>query len=207
MKHLLLLGLVLVFVSSCKSEIIKDTELHNLVTLLVGEFSNLEQSKNDSSFSHLKMVNTRIWKSKQGYWVYSELFDAKKTDVIYGQRILNYERVDSSTFKSTSYTISNAQDYRMGWKNESIFDTLTVDNLIMRDGCQVYFKKSTSTIYTGKTRKKSCSSSIDYIDYITADFVVSRDKISLWNRGYSKKGKQVWGKIRGPHKYKRTSKK
>ncbi|WP_109299460.1 chromophore lyase CpcT/CpeT [Aquimarina sp. AU474] len=207
MKQTLLFSFALLFFFGCNSETIQDAELHNLVTLLVGEFSNIEQSEKDSSFNHLKMVNTRIWKDKPGYWVYSELFNAKNNDAIYGQRILNYERVDSSTFTSTAYIISNAKDYRMGWKNKRIFDKLTIDSLTVRDGCQVYFTKSTSTIYSGKTRKGSCSSSIDYVEYIISDFVISRDKISLWNRGYSAKGKQVWGKIKGPHKYKRTSKK
>ena len=47
--------------------------------------------------------------------------------------------------------------------------------------------------------------SLDFIDYIKTDFVVSREKVSIWVRGYNKQGKQVLGKIDGPYLYDRMS--
>ena len=202
MKQFLLVLFISMLLSSCNSRPIKDTELHSLVMLVTGNFSNEEQAKNDPSFAHLNLINILIWEDQPGYWVYSELFD-KNSDNIYGQRILHYERVDSSTFVSTSYRLLNSKDYLGGWKDKRIFSKLTLDSLEIREGCQVYFEKNTSTIYSGKTNKNSCTSSIDYIEYITSNFVISKDKISIWNRGYDKAGKQVWGKIKGPYKYKR----
>ncbi len=191
---------------SCNSNRIKDIELHNLTTLMIGEFSNKEQAKQDNSFPNSLMINVRIWKNKPGYWIYSELSDASENNiVVHSQRIINYERIDSITFKSTGYRIPNEKDYQSPWKNIGVFDKLTLDSLQIRNGCEVYFKKKTSTIYSGKTNNELCSSSVDYINYISSSFVVSKDKISIWTRGYDKKGKQVWGKIRGPYKYKRLA--
>ncbi|GAA4278132.1 chromophore lyase CpcT/CpeT [Aquimarina mytili] len=207
MKQLLRIVFLFPLLISCNSEVVKDLELHNLVSSLVGEFSNIEQAKNDSGFAHLNLTNIRIWKDRPGYWIYSEVSDAKENDYIYSQRILSYERLDSFTFINTSYIIRNAKDYKNILNNKHLFNQLTLDSLEIRKGCQVYFEKNTSTIYTGKTKKKSCSSSINYIEYISSNFVISSDKISIWNKGYDKKGKQIWGKITGPYMYKRVAKK
>ena len=205
MRQILLLLCSLILTFGCSSKAVSDPELNDLVSLMVGEFSNEEQTQNDSSYPFLRLVNIKIWKDRPGHWVYSELFDAKDENRVYGQRILHYERVDSLRFQSTSYKILNAKDYNSSWKHAKLLNTLTLDSLEVREGCQVYFVKNTSTIYSGKTNKKTCSSSIKHVDYITSDFVVSRDKISIWNRGYNKEGKQVWGKIKGPFKYKRIT--
>ncbi len=207
MKQLLPVVFLFSLLFSCNSKTVKDPELYNLVSSIVGEFSNIEQVKHDAGFAHLNLTNIRIWKDRPGYWIYSEVSDAKEKEYIYSQRILSYERLDSFTFINTSYSIRNAKEYRNVLKNQHRLNQLTIDSLEIRKGCQVYFEKNTSTIYTGKTRKKSCSSSIHYIEYISSNFVISSDKISVWNRGYDKKGKQIWGKITGPYMYKRIAKK
>ncbi len=205
MKHFLPIFFISGLILSCNSKVAKDDELDHLMSFLVGEFSNEEQAKNDDGFAFLRLINIPIWKNKPGHWIYTELYDANKDNYVYTQRILQYERVDSSTFKSTSYQILNAKDYKQGWKDISVFDKLTIDSLKIRNGCNIFFEKNTSTIYTGKTKKKSCSSTIDSIEYITSNFVISRNKISIWNKGYNDEGKQVWGKINGPYKYKKAT--
>ncbi|MEW7292354.1 chromophore lyase CpcT/CpeT [Aquimarina sp. 2304DJ70-9] len=206
MKQFLCIVFILPLLFSCNSKDVTDPELHDLVSLLAGEFSNEEQAKNDAGFAHLNLTNIEIWKDKPGYWLYSEVSDAKEKNYIYSQRILNYERLDSFIFKNTSYSIRNAKDYKIGQKDKHVFNQLTLDSLEIREGCQVYFEKNTSTIYSGKTKKKSCSSTTGHIEYISSNFVVSSDKISIWNKGYNKKGKQIWGKIKGPYIYKRKRK-
>ncbi|PKV52625.1 CpeT/CpcT family protein DUF1001 [Aquimarina sp. MAR_2010_214] len=211
MRQLLLIIFLSILFSSCNSTPVKDLELHNLVALLIGKFSNTEQAENDSSFAHLNLINIRIWKDKPGYWIYSEVSDAKDGHNVYNQVILNYERLDSSTIKSTSYKVISLQDHSTDFNTPEfsikpatkLFDSLTLDSLKIKTGCQVYFKKKTSTIYSGKTGKGSCNYDIDYIDYIMSTYVVSKDKISIWTKGYNNKGKQVWGKIKGPYKYKK----
>ncbi|TPN81281.1 chromophore lyase CpcT/CpeT [Aquimarina algicola] len=204
MKQFLLIISLLILFSGCVSAPVKDKELHNLVSLLIGDFTNKEQAENDPSFSQLSLINIRIWKNKSGYWVYSQLFDAKKENIIYSQRVLFYERVDSITFASKSYTINNAKEYKEAWKNPKILKSLKPEDLEIRNGCDVYFKKKTSTIYSGKTNKGSCSSSINFVDHISSNFVISKNKLSVWNRGYDEKGKQVWGKIKGPYKFRKN---
>lgn len=200
---LFLLFILLSILLSCDSKPVKDIELHKLVMLLTGEFSNEEQAENDISFTHLNLRNIRIWENKPEYWLYSEISDAKNSSLIYSQRIINYKRADASTFVSTSYTILNAENYKGAQAKPELFNKLTQDSIRVKDGCQMYFKKKTSTIYSGKIKKKSCLSNVDYINYITSSFVISKNKISIWTKGYDSKGKQVWGVIKGPYTYKR----
>ncbi|WP_062061982.1 chromophore lyase CpcT/CpeT [Aquimarina longa] len=206
MRTTLLFIFLLILCSSCNSTSVKDEELHKLALLMIGDFSNKEQSINDTSFEHLDLKNTRIWKNKPGYWIHSKISDGKNKKKVYYQRIVHYERLDSSTFKSTNYKIINAKDYDTSKKSDYSY-TLTMKDLEIRTGCHVYFKKKTSTIYSGKTNKGSCYSDLDYIDYLMNTFVVSKDKITVWTKGYNNKGKQIWGKIKGPYKYKRISNK
>ncbi|WP_103863707.1 chromophore lyase CpcT/CpeT [Aquimarina sp. I32.4] len=212
MRQLLLIIFLPTLFTSCNSKPVKDAELHNLVTLLIGKFSNKEQVENDTDFSHLNLVNIRIWKDRPGYWIYSEVYSAKENQKIHNQKISHYERMDSSTFKKTIYKISNIKnntdtnsigDKKSMINNLEFFDNLSIERLKLETGCHVYFKKKTSTIYSGKTSKKSCYCSSEQLNYSTSSYVVSRDKISIWTKGYNKKGKQVWGNIKGPFKYKK----
>ncbi len=203
MHKLIQVVLFFLLFSACSSPHIQDPELHRLVSLMLGEFSNEKQSKKDTSFVHMKLTNIRIWEDKPTYWVYSEIVEGTNEGRVQSQRIINYKRLDSTTFSSTNYTIPDAEKYIRGWEHKEIFDTLNSSQLKTREGCQIYFKKKTSTIYFGKTHNQSCTSNIDFINYIKSNFVVSKDNISVWVRGYNRKGRQVLGKINGPYKYKR----
>ncbi len=187
--------------SSCTSGVITDPELDNLVTLLTGEFSNTDQAENDLTFAHLNLTNTRIWKDKPGYWIFSQIYDAKKTKNIYYQRIQHYERLDSLTIKSTSYKVLNIKKEERSTIDLDYLNKIKIESLEAVTGCHLYFKKETSSIYSGKTKKKSCYTSIPNVDYISSTLIVSNGKITSWTKGFNTKGKQVWGKINGPYKY------
>ncbi|MHA7058564.1 chromophore lyase CpcT/CpeT [Aquimarina sp. M1] len=198
---------LLVITISCGNEIEPDSYLLNFTKTLTGNFSSINQAIKDSSYAPVHLINTPIWKERKGYWFYQEMYDEKDETSIYNQRILNFQKVDSTTISSTSYVIPNQEKYVNAWKDVSIFDHLSVDSLIIRDGCDLYFKKKTSTIYHGKTKKGTCSSTFDIkISYTTSNVVISNNKITSWVRGYDTNGKQIWGKIQGPYEFFRIDK-
>ncbi|OED41614.1 hypothetical protein AB832_03285 [Flavobacteriaceae bacterium (ex Bugula neritina AB1)] len=206
MRMLPLFFTLFLFLSGCKSDEICDIELHNFVTLLNGNFSSREQAERESGYYNIGLSNISIWKNQPGFWIYQELFNSENPKKIYTQRILKIERVDSITISSSSYIIPNQKKYSNGWKKASIFDQLRIDSLKIRSGCEVYFRKKTSSIYQGKTNNRTCTSnSIKNVAYITSNVVISHDIISSWDRGYTIDGKQIWGKIQGPYIYKRIS--
>ncbi|WP_299608309.1 chromophore lyase CpcT/CpeT [uncultured Aquimarina sp.] len=202
MRKLLPFLITLIFLCNCNSKVVNDPELEDFVQILTGKFSSKKQAKEESGYAAVCLINSPIWKDQSGYWFYQELFNEEKSTAIYNQRIINIKRVDSITISSSSYIIPNQKKYINGWKDTSLFNQLTIDSLTVRAGCDVYFKKKTSTIYQGKTSKNSCSSSFSKkIKYTTSNIVMSRNKISSWDRGYDSEGKQVWGKIEGPYDF------
>ncbi|WP_298543218.1 chromophore lyase CpcT/CpeT [uncultured Aquimarina sp.] len=200
-RSLLLLGLLITTIS-CSNKIEQGSQIDDLTGILSGKFSSKKQAKEESGYSAVCLINIPIWDDRPGYWFYQELYDEKNSTSIYNQRIINFKKLDSLTISSVNYSIPDQKRYANGWKDISIFDHLTIDSLKIRDGCDVYFKKKTSTIYHGKTKKGTCSSSFSSkISYTTSNIVISKNKITSWDRGYNTQGKQIWGKIQGPYKF------
>ncbi len=205
MLRLLLFMSLLAFTISCDTKTSDDSKLQDFTDLLSGKFSSEKQSELDSSYPAVYLVNIPIWEDKPGYWLYHELYDKKNNSSVYNQRIINVRREDSVTLSTISYVIPNQKKYINAWRDISVFNFLTIDSLKRRDGCDVYFKK-TSTIYQGKTKKGTCLSNFtENIAYTTSNVVVSKNKISSWDRGYDITGKQIWGKIQGPFQFVRIN--
>lgn len=185
---------------SCETQKKQDLQVQNFYKNITGKFSSKEQASEESGYSNVVLSNTPIWKERSGYWLYQELYDAEKNTSVYYQRIINIKQVDSLVISTTSYIIPDQKKYKNAWKDITILEHLTTDSLAIRNGCDVYFKKETSTIYQGKTKKQTCLSSFSKkISYTTSDIVISKNKISSWDRGYDSNGKQIWGKIQGPY--------
>ncbi|WP_299215988.1 chromophore lyase CpcT/CpeT [uncultured Aquimarina sp.] len=200
-RSLLFLSLLIITIS-CSTKIEHDSQLEDLTEFLSGKFSSKKQAKEESGYFAVCLINIPIWKDRPGYWFYQELYDEKNSTSIYNQRIINFQKLDSTTINSINYIIPNQKRYINGWKDISMFDNLTIDSLKNREGCDVYFKKETSTIYHGKTKNGTCSSSLsNKISYTTSNIVISKNKITSWDRGYDIQGKQVWGSIQGPYKF------
>ena len=142
MKHILLCLFSLLLIWGC-NDIKKhnDPELHYLFNLLSGSFTSEEQAKKEIGYANAHLVTIPIQKNKPGYWLYSETYNAADTSVVYIQRILNIKRLDSLTFKSSVYMITDNKKYRGGWKTPEIFNLLTPDSLEIRDGCDLFYKK------------------------------------------------------------------
>ncbi|MDY8134387.1 chromophore lyase CpcT/CpeT [Aquimarina sp. 2201CG5-10] len=203
---ILYFSLILLFFG-CNPDKKKDPELHHLAGLLTGYFSSKEQAEKEIGYIDTNLINTPIWKDQNGYWLYSEVHNAKDPSIIYTQRIFKIEKIDSVSFRTINYLIPDQKKYANGWRNENVFDQLTMNELELRDGCDVFYRKKTSSIYAGKTNNISClSNRIKNVAYLVSNIVLSKDKISVWDRGYDINGKQVWGKIQGPYRYKRVSK-
>lgn len=187
---------------ACSNSQKRDKDFVRFVKILEGTFSSKKQSEKDPSFHHVNLSNTRIWEDKKEVWFYQELYNPNRTTSIYNQRIIQVKRLDSFTISSTSFIIPDAKKYVNGWKNKDIFDSLTIKDLKKREGCDVFFRKKTSSIFLGKTKNKTCQSIFrKEMVFITSVVVLSDEKITSWDRGYDEKNRQVWGKIQEPYAY------
>ncbi len=200
-----LLLLFIIFIFGCEPKKNLDLELQQFTNLFQGTFTSEEQAKNQSGYQDITLKNIQIWKEAKGYWVYQELYLSNDPTKVYTQRVIEIKKSDSNSIMTTNYVITNQETYKNGWKNPSIFEQLTINHLKIKLGCNLYFKKKTSSIYHGKTDIGTCMSTIrENITYITSTIIIANDKITSWDRGYDSESKQVWGKIQEPYKYKRV---
>ena len=201
MKNFSLLFLSVILVASCDEVRNRDSEIEEFTNAITGTFSSEDQSKKEMGYTNLTLVNTRIWEDRPGYWIYSENFLTDQPSKVFLQRIINIERIDSITLKTTRYTLRKPDTYKNAWKNTDIFYTINKEDLIPKVGCEMYYSKKTSTIYHGQSKPKSCLSELENVSFIMSNIVLSEDKISVWVKGYNDSGKQIWGKIKGPYQY------
>ena len=201
MKNLSLLIFSIILVASCDEVGNRDSEIEEFINAITGIFSSEDQSKKEVGYTNLTLVNTRIWEDRLGYWIYSENFLTDQPNKVFLQRIINIERIDSITLKTTRYALKKPDTYKNAWKNTELFYNLNKEDLVYKVGCEMYYSKKTSTIYHGQNKPKSCLSELENVTFLMSNIVLSEDKISVWVKGYNDSGKQVWGKIKGPYQY------
>ena len=201
MKRHLFIVLSIILIASCDEIGHRDSEVEKFINAITGTFSSEDQSKKQVGYANLTLVNTPIWTDRPGHWIYSENFLSDQPNQVFLQRIINIERIDSITLKTTRYALKKSDTYKNAWKNTDIFDNLDQEDLIYKVGCEIYYSKKTSTIYHGQNKPKLCLSDLENIAFLMSNIVLSEDKISVWIKGYNNSGQQIWGKRKGPYHY------
>lgn len=187
-----------------QSQTISENDLEKLASTMAGEFSSEEQSKQDSSYFHIKLRMKPMWKNrKDGHWFYVEQSVATAQDKPYRQRVYHLYKHDDTTVVSKVYEIKNPLHYTGGWQDETILAALSEDSLIDRQGCAIYLRNKEKNVFRGSTRDKECLSSLRGAAYATSEVTIFNDTMISWDRGWDHHGKQVWGAEKGGYVFKK----
>ena len=185
----------------------KETPQQTLATLLswmTGYFSSAQQAQKDSDYFDIRLRLVQIWKERNdGYWLYVEQATAGSEDKPYRQRVYNIRVRDDSTFESVVYSIPEPLRFAGKWAEEAPLGHLTVDSLLLRDGCAVVLRKVGSIAFTGGTEGTGCTSDLKGAAYATSEVTISKNQIISWDRGYDADNRQVWGARKGGYVFKR----
>jgi len=199
MKHLTIIIFSLLLFS-CKPEIKevpviveKDEDLIELLSRMTGSFSTIKQAEKDSSYFSISLHMYPIWKEKEGNWLYVEQALYDKQEKPYRQRIYNISRENDSIFKSEIYTIPNQSLWVCKWDTPEVFDKLLEESLLIRNGCDVFLKKTAENTFIGKTKGKACLSDLSGATYATSEVEINENNIISWDRGFNEKDSLVWG--------------
>ena len=184
----------------------KDTDLEELFALMQGSFNSKAQAMADPEFYNISLHMYPIWKEK-GYYLYVEQALDSVQDKPYRQRIYQIERVDKSTFSSTIFTIPGSTTWVGVWKDPAAFDSLSVNDLVKRKGCEVLLKKLGPNYFKGATKEYSCLSKLNGASYATSEVEITSGKIKSWDRGFDAEGHQVWGSMKGGYIFDRINNK
>lgn len=192
--YLLLLGLV--FVSCQSKKIEKDSELEELFALMQGSFNSENQFETDSSYFNISLHMYPIWE-EQGKYLYVEQALNNMQNKPYRQRIYEVKRMTDSTFSSAIYTFSEESLWIGKWKNPSTFDSISINDVSLKPGCEVVLKRIGKHHYRGRTGDTTCVSNLRGASFARSEVEIFKDKIISWDRGFDAVGNHVWGAVKG----------
>lgn len=198
MKNVILLILFL-FLSefSFSQKKINENDLINLYNLMIGNFSNELQAKDDSSFKNVRMKIAPIWGEKDGYWLYIEQAYVSSENKPYRQRVYELKKNKDNSVECIVYFIKNSSKYIGEWKYENPLENLSLDSLDKRNGCSIIINKMAKSEFIGNTNNTDCENFINGASYATSTVNIYNDMIIIWDRGFDNNNNQVWGSEKG----------
>jgi CpeT protein len=181
---------------------VSDSKLELLSNYLSGSFSSTAQATADSNFFDVHLNVVRIWPTRpDGIWLYVEQAAANSLNNPYRQRIYHlYQAGDN--YVSAIYTIANQEAVIGGYKQAQHFESLTLNDVELKAGCEVYLKYNNNH-FEGETGNKTCPSDLRGAAYTTSKVWLSANEMRSWDQGFNNEGLQVWGSTAGPYIFKR----
>jgi len=132
-----------------------------------------------------------IWKNK-GNYLYVEQAIFKKQDKPYRVRIYKLTQ-DGDKLISQIFTLKNEKEWVGKWNTPEAFDTLSENDIELKQGCEVVLERLDKNKFAGQTGVKTCPSELRGASYATSKVTVLENQILSWDQGFDKDGKQVWG--------------
>lgn len=172
---------------------------------LEGSFSSADQAAADERYYEVILNHAKIWPNRgDGFWFYVEQAIASSADQPYRQRIYRVWIRGDRKIESAVYEMPNPEQYAGAYKDTSVLDNLSPDDLTQRVGCEVVFTELGDGYMLGETVDQACSSTLRGATYATSKVRLSKDEIQSWDQGWDAAGVQVWGAEDGPYVFKRV---
>lgn len=202
MKRFLPFLILIISITSCKNEtkqeLKEDTELKELFGLMQGSFNSDIQSQVDSSYYNISLHMYPIWEDK-GNFLYVEQALTSMQNKPYRQRIYEVKRASDSTFSSAVYNL-NVDSLWIGmWKTPKAFDSISINDIALKEGCEVILKRIAPNHFMGKTGDDTCVSTMRGASFARSEVEILEDKIMSWDRGFDADGNYVWGAEKGAY--------
>jgi len=196
MKHFFPLIIILSLVFNCKNntkpEVKEDSELKELFALMQGSFNSEIQAEVDSTYYNISLHMYPIWENK-GHFLYVEQALTSTPKKPYRQRIYEVKRDSDSTFSSAIYKLDMDSLWIGKWKNPKAFDSISLNNIALKEGCDVILKRIAPNQFIGKTGDDTCISTMRGASFARSEVEILEDKIISWDRGFDANGEYVWG--------------
>jgi len=162
-----------------------------------GSYNSGLQASQDSAFFDISLEMHPIWTDNfPGKYLYVEQAVTAAKDRPYRQRVYELEEVDGG-FISRVYELPDPERvigaYTAG---HAIWKTISPDQLIIREGCDVIMKQVGTDHYKGSTIDKNCLSTLRGASYATSSVELTKKGITSWDRGYNDQDEQVWGAVK-----------
>ena len=94
-------------------------------------------------------------------------------------------------------------DHVGAWKAKKLMEQLSIDSMLIRPGCVIYFQRDSAGNFVGSTNGSACRNSEYTAMYASSEMFVSPRLVTVWDRGWDRYGKQVWGPRLGAYRFTR----
>jgi CpeT protein len=167
---------------------------------LVGRFDSADQAAGDADFLAVQLRVCEVALPALGPAVlYVEQAIMTSLDRPYRQRLYVLSPGPGPMdVTSTVYTLA-APSASIGRCDAAAPPSLTVDDAVLRAGCEVFLTELADGRFEGTTWGERCPSDLNGASYATSDVRLYPDRVESWDRGYDAADRQVWGSTAGAY--------
>jgi hypothetical protein len=177
-----------------------NNHLKSLHRMMQGYYNSSAQAAADPDFFNITLRMLPIW-TNRGYFLYVEQALTDRQDKPYRVRVYRLVQHSFNEIASQIYTLKDESAWIGKWADASSFDHLSMDDLELKEGCDVMITRVMPNRYQGHTMGTSCKSDLRGASYATTAVTITPKRMSSWDQGFDAYGKQVWGPTKGPYHF------
>ena len=219
-KFLLLAILLFSFQARAQMRLTKD-DLVELKNRLEGNFDSQEQSQLDKNFSnislHIKEISlnnktkpnlktktkTKSVKQSEGIYLYVEQAPMATPEKPSRQCVYFLSRKGDSVLSCQVFEMKEPNRFAGAWGEPSKLSKLTLDSLVEKPNCILFFYKNDDGNYIGSTRYNGCENNLKGANYATTELSIYPSMIISRVRGFDANDKLVWGNENSGYRYRK----
>ncbi|WP_290436471.1 chromophore lyase CpcT/CpeT [Aeromonas caviae] len=168
--------------------------LEPLLSWFSGEFSGQEQATFDARFTIAELRLVEIWPGEGPFrWVYAEQFLTERAQRPFRQRIYRFSSLPDGRILMAELTMPRATDFAGAWRRPELLDSLTPQQLSLREGCEIWLTRQPGGEYKGQTRVGHCATDFGGATTLVQYLWIGPDSVRLLDRAYDNGAHQRWG--------------
>lgn len=176
-----------------------DEDLDTLARWLGGSYSSEKHARVDSTYENYDLHIARMWNDRRdGIWLMVEQAKVESPDTPVLQQVYRLWRVEDNMMEIEVYRWKNPQSVVGAWRDVAQVAGLSPGDLSKRRGCELYLQRD-EVKYFGATHGTACPGGAAGVSYTTVDVQFAERGITIWERGFSPRGDQVAGPLKGPY--------
>lgn len=169
-------------------------KMEPLLSWFTGEFSSQEQAGYDPRFTSAELRLVEIWPGEGPFrWVYAEQFLTERAVRPFRQRIYRFSPLPDGRILMAELTMPRATDFAGAWRQPELLDSLTPQQLSLRQGCEIWLTRQASGEYAGHSKVGSCATDFGGATTLVQYLWIGPNSVRLLDRAYDNGARQRWG--------------
>lgn len=182
-----------------------EPNLERLFQWMVGSFDNtaaLANSEKQAVEEHFPIQVQVSPVPSIPHALYIEQASMEAPDRPYRQRVYTLTVTPAGDLLVKVWLLENPKEWIGAWDDPDRLSAITLEDLVHRDGCDVYLAWD-GRRYVGGTLGQNCESALAGASYATSSVTINPDGFTSLDQGFNSDGEQVWGAEKRPYEFRR----